>query len=136
LYLLDTNVISETIKRAPAAEAMSFLRLNPETCISAITFHEIAFGLARMPDGRARRALDTWIAGLRETYLDRTIDVSEAVASRAGHLRAVALNHKQNLTIVDSIIASSAVQADAVLATRNVKDFVHCNVRVANPWTL
>jgi hypothetical protein len=136
LYLLDTNVISETIKDTPSPDAMRFMRLNQDTCLSAITFLEIAYGLRRMPTGRGQRNLEGWLDGLREAFQGRIVDVTEPVASRAGELRARSVQNKHNLTIADSLIASSAQLSDAVLVTRNTKDFVHCDVRVINPWAL
>ena len=53
MILLDTNVVSEAMKAAPATDVMAWLRARPlqDLAISAVTLAEIRYGLARLPEG-------------------------------------------------------------------------------------
>ena len=56
MILLDTNVLSELMKPAPAREVEAWL--GAQHCagvfISAVTEAEVRFGLALLPDGKRR----------------------------------------------------------------------------------
>lgn len=64
-YLLDTNVISEPLRRAPAAGVMRRLREHEgEIAIPSLVWHELRFGCARLPPSRRRDAIDRYIKGV------------------------------------------------------------------------
>jgi toxin FitB len=45
-----------------------------------------------------------------------------------------ALNSKHNMSVIDGQIAAIAIEHEAHLATRNIKDFQHASVDLINPW--
>ena len=45
MYLIDTNIISEALKRAPNLGVLRWLETAQRSAISAITLDEITYGL-------------------------------------------------------------------------------------------
>lgn len=64
MMLLDTNVISELVRAAPAPAALAYVEsLAPDSVFTAaICEAEIRHGVARLPPGRRRDELATRIA--------------------------------------------------------------------------
>ena len=60
MILVDTNVISEMMKPAPAAKVVNWID-QPEVIqlyISTVTIAEISYGINVLPDGNRRTLLD------------------------------------------------------------------------------
>ncbi len=75
MIILDTNVLSELMRRAPDPAVLAWLdRQAPlSVWITAITVFECQFGLALMPLGRRRQALETSFAALLAEDLDKRV---------------------------------------------------------------
>ena len=134
-YLLDTNVISETVRAAPAPAVMRWLdSLEPEQLhVSVLSLGEIRKGALTVADKRRRDKLLAWLHDkLPEWFEDRVLPVDAGVCERWADLLAAA---RSPLAAVDSLIAATAVHANLVVATRNVKDFARMEVNVFDPWT-
>src|SRR4051812_11467758 len=60
VILLDTNVLSALIRAAPDPRVVAWLDRQPPEAIwtTSVTVFEVEFGLALLPDGRRRRALE------------------------------------------------------------------------------
>ncbi|HXY38324.1 MAG TPA: PIN domain-containing protein, partial [Vicinamibacteria bacterium] len=60
MIILDTNVLSEVMKPAPAAEVLAWLAAQAAASLytTSITQAEILHGLLLLPPGRRRRALE------------------------------------------------------------------------------
>ena len=82
--------------------------------------------------GMSSEDLDLIWDGLMEMFEDRVLPVDAGVCERWADLMATA---GTPLAAVDSLIAATAVHANLVVATRNVKDFARMEVNVFNPWT-
>lgn len=132
-YLLDTNVISE-LRRSrphPAVEAWFKDIGRADVVLSALTLGEIHQGIVRLgrrdPDQAA--VLADWLGRLERGYADRILPVTVAVARRWAELNAV-----RSLPVIDSLIAATAIEHGAVLATRNVRDLAGVDVTMVNPF--
>jgi toxin FitB len=134
-YLLDTNVISETIKPSPDAAVAAFLAETPDLWISTPSVQELFYGLERMPTGRNRQALASWIDGLKFHFDDRILPLDWDAARRAGACRALGQSEGLNGHEIDSQIAGIALHHGLTVATRNIKDFAELGVPLFNPWT-
>ena len=133
IVLLDTNVLSELIRPRPEPTVVAFLSDQPDPLLSAITIHELTFGAERAPVMRRARLLE-WVEGVRSQFSDRIIPVTTDVATEAGRLRAAAARAGFAVEAVDALIAASALSCNAVLATRNVRDFRPMGVPLVDPW--
>jgi predicted nucleic acid-binding protein len=134
-YLLDTNIVSELRKRArcdPAVAAWEQAELIPYGgAISVITIGEIRKGIdliARRDRQQAAR-LESWLAGLCQSFANRILPVSKEVAEEWGRLNAL-----RPLPAVDSLLGATAKAHALVLATRNVRDLRAVGLHVVNPF--
>jgi toxin FitB len=132
-FLIDTNVISETRKRAPDPAVVAWLRaVRPETLhVSVLTFGEIAKGAALKGarDPAAGSALRVWLGGLRAQFAGRTLGVDAAVAEEWGRLAAI-----RPLQVVDGLLAATASIHGLRIVTRNTRDFDGLGVLLTDPW--
>lgn len=133
-YLLDTNVISETVRAAPDPKVMRWLdSLEPEQLyVSVLSLGEIRKGALAVADKRRRDKLLAWLHNkLPEWFENRVLPVDAGVSERWADLLAKA---GTPLPAIDSLLAATAAHAGLVVATRNVRDFERLDVKVFNPW--
>jgi predicted nucleic acid-binding protein len=98
--------------------------------LSVITIEEVWFGLSVKPSARLERWLDRFVADYCETA-----DVTPSIARQCAELRAQAKSAGTPRTQADMLIAATAREHEAVLATRNTRDFEGCGIRVLNPFS-
>lgn len=132
-FLLDTNVVSETRRKAPDAKVLAwFRRVDPSAIhLSVLTLGEIARGaenLARR-DAIAGRAIREWLDGLLLLYADRVIAIDIEIAETWGRLSAA-----RPLPVIDGLLAATASARGMTLVTRNRRDFSGTGVAVVDPW--
>jgi len=132
-FLLDTNVISETRRKAPDANVLSWFRRTDPAALyfSVLTLGEIAKGteaIARR-DPAAGHALRDWLDGLRRQYADRLIAIDADIAETWGRLSAV-----RPLPVIDSLLAATALAHGMTLVTRNLRDMAGTGVAMIDPW--
>lgn len=137
-FLLDTNVLSEFNRRgAPDPLVKKWLELvDPGSLYpSVLTFAEIRFGVELLPQGRRRTQLEEWLdRDLLEWFGDRVLPVDRATADRWGVLRAQAQMKGRPLSVVDGLLAATALQNGLSMVSRNVSDFAGLELNVVNPW--
>jgi len=133
-YLLDTNIISELGKPEPQKSVIDFLALTPVAWISTITLHELEFGIALIPEGRKKWAIDKAISELVSYYGDYIIPVGKQEASEAAAMLAFQEDEGRTLHLADSLIAGTAKVRNLALVTRNVKDFDGLDIELINPF--
>ena len=138
MIVLDTNVLSALMRTAPDRAVVTWLDRQPaeSVWITSITLFEARFGLALLPPGRRRRALETAFARLVEDDLEnRVLDFDTAAAVSAAALAAQRRLAGRPVDMRDTQIAGIALARRATLATRNVRHFAGTNVAVVDPWT-
>ena len=136
-YLVDTNVPSELTRETPDARVVAFLRKagKESLFLSVMTLGEICKGIAGLPAGERRTALQDWLdIEVRSWFAGRILPVTESIAERWGHLAATAKQQGLTLAVVDGVIAATALHHDLILVTRNVKDFAGLDIDISNPW--
>lgn len=137
MIILDTNVLSELMRRAPDSAVLAWLDRQPPLSIwiTSITLFECQFGLALMPIGRRRQALETSFAALLAEDLDkRVLAFDTEAAAQAATLAAQRQLAGRPVDIRDTQIAGIAQSRRATVATRNLKHFEGLSVPVVNPW--
>ena len=113
-YMLDTNTVSNLIKKHPLVARRLVTVPIASLCISAITEGELLFGLARRPEARRLHLV------VRE--LLRRLDVlpwDRDVAERYGAVRAELEFKGKTLAPLDLQIAAHALCVGAVLVTND-----------------
>lgn len=134
-YLLDTNVISETVRKIPAPAVMGWLDgLEPEQLyVSVLSLGEIRKGALAVADKRRREKLLAWLHDtLPEWFENRVLPIDAGVCERWADLLVAA---GKPLPAIDSLLAATAAHAGLVVATRNVRDFSRMDIKVYDPWT-
>ena len=137
MIVLDTNVLSALMRSTPDPVVIAWLdRQAAESIwITSITIFEARFGLAVMPLGRRRRALDEAFARVMADDLEnRVLDLDPAAATTAASLAAKRRQSGRPVDLRDTLIAGIVVARRATLATRNVKHFGDLDVPVVDPW--
>ena len=137
MIVLDTNVLSALMRRSPEAGVVAWLDRQPaeSVWITSITLFEARLGLALLPKGRRRRALEAAFARLLEEDLEnRVLDFDGAAASEAASLAAERQRAGRPVDMRDTQIAGIALARRATLATRNVRHFADLKVPVVDPW--
>lgn len=137
MIVLDTNVISELMRREPDAEVMAWIGKQPMAGVftTTLTQAEIFYGLALLPEGRKREVLmaaarPIFEADLAGRVLPFDIDAAAAYPEIAAGRR----KSGQPISQIDAQIAAIVQSRGARLATRNVADFADCGITVVNPW--
>ena len=104
--------------------------------ITTITVFEARLGLALLPRGRRRQALEAAFGRLLEEDLEhRVLDFDFAAAAAAASIAAERQARGRPADLRDMQIAGIAVARRATLATRNVRHFTDASIRLVNPWT-
>jgi predicted nucleic acid-binding protein len=92
LIFLDTNVISETLRKTPNPAVIAWLVQNDaELALPTVTIAEIAFGIGKIrPDQRTVR-LEQGLAAWRHRFADRIFPLTETAALAYGAIMIAAL---------------------------------------------
>ncbi|MBN8994491.1 MAG: type II toxin-antitoxin system VapC family toxin [Rhizobiales bacterium] len=134
-YLLDTNALSEPVRRMPAPAVTAFMAAirDDETFLSVLTVGELRRGatMRRQTDSRHAARIDTWIDVVERRFAGRILSVDLEIADLWGKLSA-----ERPRPVVDALLAATAIVHDLTLVTRNVADFADTGVALVNPWTV
>ena len=137
MIVLDTNVLSALMRTAPDPPVVVWLDRQPaeSVWITSITVFETRLGLAVLPQGRRKRALEAAFQQLLEDDLEnRVLDFDAAAATSAASLAAERQRRGRPVDLRDTQIAGIALARRATLATRNVRHFADLKVPVVDPW--
>ena len=133
MIFLDTNVISETLRKTPNPAVIAWLVRN-DAELALPTIAEIAFGIGKIrPDQRAAR-LEQGLASWRHRFADRIFPFTEATALAYGDIMSAALRQGRPMTAPDGMIAAIARINGGRLATRNLADFETTGLELICPW--
>lgn len=135
MIFLDTNVVSESLRKAPDPAVLAWLiRHDAELALSTVAIAEIAFGIARIrPDQRAVR-LDQGLAEWRRRFAGRIFGLTEEAAIAYGALMGEASRAGAPMSAPDGMIAAIASVNGGRLATRNLTDFRTTGLELVSPW--
>jgi predicted nucleic acid-binding protein len=137
VIVLDTNVVSELMKAAPAGRVLAWTAAQPAPALytTSITQAEILHGLALLPAGKRRSALESAAGTMfREDFAGRILAFGSDAALAYAHIAANRRRAGRPISHVDAQIAAIARATGAAIATRNVADYERCDVKVVNPW--
>jgi toxin FitB len=136
VIILDTNVVSEPLKRDPSAAVLTWLdRQSPATLyLTTISQAELLAGVLALPAGKRRTELTRVINELVALFATRIL--SFGVSSAAAYAQVVtAANAAGNsIDFADAAIGAIALEHNFIVATRNERDFKGTGVKLLNPW--
>lgn len=135
MIFLDTNVVSETLRKEPSEAVIAWLiRHDAELALPTVTIAEIAFGIEKIrPDQRADR-LEQGLYDWRRRFADRIFGFTEEAALVCGEIMGAAARQGRSMSAPYGMIAAIARVNGGRLATRNITDFETTGLDLISPW--
>ena len=138
MIILDTNVVSEPLKPRPEPKVLAWLDAQaPETLyLTSINLAELATGIALLPAGRKRTALQLALdQRMMPLFEDRILHFDAKAAHAFAILSAKLQTIGSTMSFADCAIAAIAVANGFALATRNTPDFKNTGIALLDPWS-
>jgi predicted nucleic acid-binding protein len=137
MIVLDTNVLSETLRLKPADSVKRWMEKQPATSLftTAICEAEILYGLGLMTASRRRAALERAVAAIFvEEFAGRVLPFDSTAARAFAEIATRRRRLGRPISELDAQIAAIAASHRAAVATRNVGDFADCGITIISPW--
>ena len=134
-FLLDTNVISELVRKKPEPKVVQWIQDTDEDLLylSVLTMGEIRKGITSHPDAARRVKLEAWLSrDLKQRFVGRILSLDENVAHRWGVIIGLAATP---VPVIDGLLAATALEHNLTLVTPNTSDVSATGVPVFDPWT-
>ena len=138
MIILDTNVLSELLRPAPAGQVERWLAAQDGTKVYFTTVGEaeLRLGVAILPAGKRRAVLTTAIEGLLdEDFRDRILPFDRPAARAYATIAAERRAAGRPISQFDCQIAAIARAREATVVTRNTSDYEGCGIELIDPWT-
>jgi hypothetical protein len=137
-WLLDTNVISEMSRAKPDPRTAKWFNSQPEHTLflSILTIAEYQKGIEHLPPGDKRRPrLQRAVIALERRFADRVLSVSDPIVLRWGGISGTVKRLTgHSPSVIDTMLAATAIEHRLYLATRNVLHVANSGALVFNPW--
>jgi predicted nucleic acid-binding protein len=137
MILVDTNVISEPLRKNPDPVVIEWIDAQPlETLyLSAITVAELRFGIVSLPTGKRRDRLHESMENrvlplFTGRVLAFDLPASQAYAELMSRARAAG----RAIGAADGYIAATAAANRMAVATRDAAAFAAVGIPVIDPW--
>lgn len=135
IYVADTNVVSELMKKTPSQNVVNwFYDREGLVYLTSITVEELYFGMLRLPAGKRKESLREAITAITMDCAGKTLPFDAYCGYLCATLRERAVASGRTPSIEDMMIAAICRRNDAVLATRNTKDFDYLGIALENPF--
>lgn len=136
MIVLDTNVLSAlmTPGRYPAVEAWLATRTEADLYLSVVTEAELRQGVLALPAGKRRDILAADVDVTLFDFAARILPVDRAVATACASVVAGRRTLGRPIQFADALIAATCKVHGAALATRNTRDFEHCDLALIDPF--
>src|ERR1700692_691057 len=137
MIILDTNVLSELMLRAPDERVLAWLDQQPRSSIwtTSVTVFEVRFGLESMPVGKRRTVLIQDFEKMLLSIDRRVAPFDTEAAERSSVLMASRKLQGRPREDRDTMIAGIVLARHATLATRNTSHFDDIAATLVDPWT-
>ena len=134
-YLLDTGVVSAPAAVRPDPRIVASLEAHAHRCaIAAPVWHELRFGVLRLPAGKRRAALEAYLRDVVARSFP-ILPYDEAAATWHAAERARLEARGAPPPYVDGQIAAVAAARGLVLVTTNPKDFERFQGLEVEDWS-
>lgn len=137
MILLDTNVLSELLRPAPHENVLAWFdeQLRASLFTTTITQAEMLYGAKLLPKGQRRTVLLEAIDAIFTVDMaGKLLHFDAEAADTFSTLAATRQSAGNPISQFDAMIAAIAICHGAALATRNTRDFEHCDIELINPW--
>ncbi len=131
-YLLDTNVLSELLRKRPAPMVLERLKKVPseELLTSVVCLTELRFGAARVASGGKlwRRIANEVLPRVR------ALPFGEREAILAGNVLADLESRGERIGVEDVLIGTTALANGLTVVTRNLQHFLRIEGLKSESW--
>jgi predicted nucleic acid-binding protein len=137
MIVLDTNIVSEMMKNTPSSAVIKWIDEQETTqlFVTTITIAEIEYGIRALSESRRRHSLENaFNAVLREAFAQRILSFDETAAYNYGKIMSHRKEIGRPMSILDGQIAAIAFTHEKTIATRNIRDFSDCRLKLVNPF--
>jgi predicted nucleic acid-binding protein len=132
MYLLDTNILSELVKKRPNPYLLSQLQSRPSHTLltSCICVMELRFG------SMLREDFEVFWLKINKEIISRiqVIPLEENDALIAGDILADMRKTDQSIGIENVLIAASAITSKCIMVTANTRHFSRINNLIVENW--
>lgn len=133
-YLLDSNILSEPMKKIPNQNLIRKLAIHQqEIATTTIVLHELLYGCYRLPLSKKRQII--------ESYIEQEVITKVPILSydlKAARYHAI---ERSRLVMIgktppfaDGQIAAIALANDLILVTNNIADYKNFNNLQIENW--
>jgi toxin FitB len=135
MIVLDTNVVSETMKPDPYARVREWLDAQPAETVflTSVTLAELWYGVAAIA-GRRQARLHTFVEELADRLASQILFFDLAAAREHARLAVHARRNGSGFPVPDGYIAAIAAAHGFAVATRDTAPFEAAGLTVINPW--
>jgi hypothetical protein len=137
MIVLDTNVVSETLRIRPDARLVQWIDTqsdNNELYLCAPVVAELRYGAESMPRGRQQAALAEAIGKIEQVFEGRILPLDCEAARIYGRVMARRKATGRPILTMDALIAAIVLSHQGCLATRNTRDFADLGLTLINPF--
>jgi tRNA(fMet)-specific endonuclease VapC len=133
-FLLDTSIVSAAMWKVPEPLVLEKLTQHGDECaISAHVWHELRYGVARLPRGKRRDVLEAFLRDVVYPTLP-ILPYDERAAGWLALERVRLEKGGRHTAVVDGQIAAVAATNGISVVTANVADFAHFKGLVVHNW--
>ena len=133
-YLLDSTIVSEPARQKPNPQVQARIQAHAqELAMPSVVWHELLYGLERMPTGRKRNFLAHYLLdAVRPAMPVLPFDTAAAewLAREWARLEA----QGQPRPVLDGLIAAVAASRGLILVTRHTDNFAGYNGLHIENW--
>lgn len=136
-YLIDTNVVSETLKPHPEPLVIEWIggQIPNDLFLSSVSLGELVRGARRVRDKAKRVRFEAWInRDLAAQFRGRILPFDHRSAVIWGEIMGDGDRTGRPKPMADAQIAAVALAHDLTLVTRNIGDFDGMGLLLINPW--
>lgn len=137
MIAVDTNVVSELLRPHcdPRVAAWADSQAMGTLFLSSINAAELWAGVAVLPEGRRKQALDTQLdAVIDRLFADRRLPFDDRAARAYADVTRRTRAAGTPVALADGLIAAVALSRGFAVATRDAAPFRACGVPVVDPW--
>jgi predicted nucleic acid-binding protein len=137
MYLIDTNIVSETRKKKRANPGVAgffdhVVASGEPVYLSVVSVGELRRGvelIRHRGETDQARLLEAWLTTILDRYRENILAFEADAAQVWGRLRVPNAGHE-----LDKQIAAIALVNDLTVVTRNTADFEGTGVKLMNPF--
>jgi toxin FitB len=137
MILVDTNVVSETMRPTPDPAVIAWLdaQAAESLYLSSVSLAELLLGIAVLPDGRRKIELgSSLLSNAVILFGDRLLPFDVPAAQAYATLVSAARSAGHAIGVADGQIAAIATAKGLAVATRDIGPFEAAGLSVINPW--